>query len=87
MPEPGSAVAFKLFIIDAVITLLFTCELMLTIFVHSNNYCRPFLTRPAHWFETFIVLVSLANVVLPLMGKELPNAKLLRSCALAAWYD
>ena len=64
--------------LDATLTAVFTVELMINIFAHSNDGFRPFYTRGSNWFEAFIVVVSLCNVILSYSGTELPNAKLLR---------
>ena len=67
--------------LDATLTAVFTVELMINIFAHSNDGFRPFYTRGSNWFEAFIVVVSLCNVILSLhsySGTELANAELLR---------
>jgi hypothetical protein len=64
--------------LDATLTAVFAAELLINIFAHSNDGFRPFYTRGWNWFDTFIVIISLANVILSYSGTQLPNAKLLR---------
>ena len=44
----------------------------------SDNGFKPFYTKPSNWLDTFIVLVSVINVLLTSAGEALFNAKLLR---------
>jgi voltage-gated sodium channel len=78
MPEEGSQTEQSFILFDLLITIVFTIELLINIFAHSDDGFRPFYTRLANWFDTLIVVVSVANVILRQAGVELPNAKLLR---------
>jgi len=78
MPEEGSQTEQSFILLDLLITIVFTIELLINIFAHSDDGFRPFYTRLANWFDTLIVVISVANVILRQAGVELPNAKLLR---------
>ena len=71
MPEEGGQ-AEQIFInLDLIITVVFVIELLINIFAHSNDGFKPFYSRPANWFDSAIVAVSLANVILRYVGKSL----------------
>jgi voltage-gated sodium channel len=78
LPVQGSRSSFIFLIFDAILTILFTLELMLNIFAHSNNGFQPFYSKGTNWFDAAIVIISVCNVVVTASGGELPNAKLLR---------
>ena len=78
LPDDGSYGQSVFMSLDATLTAVFTAELLINIFAHSNDGFRPFYTRGWNWFDTFIVIISLANVILSYSGTQLPNAKLLR---------
>ena len=78
LPAKGSRDFETIFILDTIITVLFTLELMLNVFAHSNNGFEQFYSKGANWFDAAIVIISIANVMMTLSGAELPNAKLLR---------
>jgi hypothetical protein len=78
LPVRGSRTGFIFFILDAFLTFLFTLELMLNIFAHSYNGFEPFYSKVSNWFDTAIVTISVSNVIVSMIGGELPNAKLLR---------
>jgi len=78
LPVQGSRSGFIFFILDAILTVLFTLELMLNIFAHSNNGFEPFYSKGTNWFDAAIVIISVCNVIVTASGGELPNAKLLR---------
>ena len=78
LPEKGSDLADILFALDATTTSLFALELFINIFAHSKNRFEEFLARSSNWIDTFIVIMSVANVLLSAANIELPNAKLLR---------
>ena len=78
LPVQGSRTGFIFFILDAILTFLFTLELMLNIFAHSYNGFEPFYSKVSNWFDTAIVTISVSNVIVSMIGGELPNAKLLR---------
>jgi len=78
LPVKGSRTGFIFFILDAILTFLFTLELMLNIFAHSYNGFEPFYSKGSNWFDAVIVTISVCNVIVSAIGGELPNAKLLR---------
>jgi voltage-gated sodium channel len=78
LPTEGTYAANVFLALDATMTAVFTAELLINIFAHSYDGFRPFYSRGWNWFDTFIVVVSLCNVILSYSGTELPNAKLLR---------
>ena len=78
MAEPGGYEDDVFYVLDCIITAIFTVELIINLFAHSDDGFRPFYSRSANWFDCFIVALSLTNVILYSMGTELPNAKLLR---------
>jgi voltage-gated sodium channel len=78
LPVQGSRSGFTFFVLDAILTLLFTLELMLNIFAHSNDWFEPFYSKGSSWFDFVIVSISVCNVIVTAGGEELPNAKLLR---------
>jgi voltage-gated sodium channel len=78
LPVQGSRSGFIFFILDAILTILFTLELLLNIFAHSNNGFEPFYSKGTNWFDAAIVVISVCNVIVTASGGELPNAKLLR---------
>jgi voltage-gated sodium channel len=78
LPVQGSRSGFIFFILDAILTILFTLELLLNIFAHSNNGFEPFYSKGTNWFDAAIVIISVCNVIVTASGGELPNAKLLR---------
>jgi voltage-gated sodium channel len=83
LPAKGTYEERVFMALDASLTAIFTAELLVNIFAHSNNGFRPFYTRGWNWFDAFIVIVSLVNVILSYSGTELPNAKILRMLRLA----
>jgi hypothetical protein len=78
LPVQGSKSSFIFFILDAILTFFFLLELMLNIFAHSYNGFEPFYSKGSNWFDTAIVIISVCNVIVSMVGGELPNAKLLR---------
>ena len=78
LPVPGSRSSLDFFILDAILTALFTLELMLNIFAHSNNGFEPFYSKGTNWFDAMIVIISVCNIIVTASGGEIPNAKLLR---------
>jgi len=78
LPVKGSRAGFIFFTLDAILTFLFTLELMLNIFAHSYNGFEPFYSKGSNWFDAAIVTISVCNVIVSIVGGELPNAKLLR---------
>ena len=78
LPVQGSKTGFIFFILDAILTFFFLLELMLNIFAHSYNGFEPFYSKGSNWFDTAIVIISVCNVIVSMVGGELPNAKLLR---------
>jgi len=78
MRPEGSEDLFLFFMIDIVITSLFTLELAINLFGNSNNSFRPFFSRFWNWFDSLIVVTSIFNVIVSLYGIILPNVKLLR---------
>ena len=57
-------IGFVFFVLDAILTILFTLELMLNIFAHSNNWFQPFYSKGSNWFDAAIVSVSVCNVII-----------------------
>lgn len=49
LPEPGTDLEFQFFLMDAIITFAFTIELLVNMFVHSDNCLKPFFSRPAKY--------------------------------------
>ena len=87
LPEHGSNAEMTFFFIDAVITSLFTLELIMNIFCHSHNFVADFLCSVSNWFDALIVLASLSNVIFFLLMdagsvSPIPNAKLFRMIRL-----
>ena len=78
LPTPNSQEERNFFIIDAVFTAIFTIELIINIFAHSNDNFKPFYKNKANWFDFFIVVVSVFNVILTASGVDLSNIKILR---------
>jgi len=74
LPVDGSRSASTFFVLDVVLTALFTVELLINICAHSNNGFQPFYSKGSNWFDAAIVLVSIANVIFT----AYTNAKLLR---------
>jgi hypothetical protein len=64
LPVQGSPTGFIFFILDAILTGLFTLELMLNIFAHSNNWFEPFYSRGSNMFDFAIVSISVYNVTI-----------------------
>ena len=78
LPEKGSHLSQVLFALDSTTTALFTIELFMNLFAHSQNNFLQFREKTSNWVDTFIVVMSISNVLLTLANIELPNAKLLR---------
>ena len=51
LPQKGSSEESIFFIFDATITAVFTLELLLNLFAHSNHGFKPFTSKPANWCE------------------------------------
>ena len=49
------------------ITALFSLELLINLLSHSANNFKEFYTQGSNWFDTFIVLISISNVLLAVM--------------------
>jgi hypothetical protein len=64
LPVQGSPTGFIFFILDAILTGLFTLELMLNIFAHSNNWFEPFYSKGSNCFDFAIVSISVYNVII-----------------------
>ena len=82
LPDKGTTQFRQIFLADCIITGLFTVELCVNIFVHSNHGFRPFYLRASSWFDVVIVVVSLFNVILTASGEDFPNAKMMRMLRL-----
>ena len=78
MAESGGYEDQVFYTLDCIITGIYTLELAINFFAHSDNGARAFIARTANWFDCFIVVCSLTNVILQSTGTELPNAKMLR---------
>ena len=78
MPEDGSTEMDTFRLLDVAVTTLFVVELLINIFANSNDGFKPFYTAAANWFDAFIVIMSVTNVIVTYSGGSLPNAKLLR---------
>ena len=78
LPARDSIEFHQMFVIDIVITTLFTIELCINIFAHSNHGFRPFYLRLWNWFDVTIVAVSLFNVIVTASGQQGANFKMLR---------
>eukprot|EP00277_Geminigera_cryophila_P032729 CAMPEP_0173126910 /NCGR_PEP_ID=MMETSP1102-20130122/57457_1 /TAXON_ID=49646 /ORGANISM="Geminigera sp., Strain Caron Lab Isolate" /LENGTH=740 /DNA_ID=CAMNT_0014036387 /DNA_START=163 /DNA_END=2382 /DNA_ORIENTATION=+ len=78
LPEDGTNLFLIFFYLDVSITALFTIELCLNVFSHSNDGFREFYTARSNWFDSFIVCAQLFSLVINALDLDFPNAKLLR---------
>jgi voltage-gated sodium channel len=78
LPEPGTKLEKVFLDIDLATTILFTLELLLNIFAHSENKYHEFVTQYNNWFDIFIVAVSLFNAIFAATGNSIPGAKVFR---------
>jgi voltage-gated sodium channel len=78
MAAPGSPEEATFQRFDLVLTIIFTAELLVNLTANSDRCFQPFYSKPNNWLDAFIVLISLANVLLASLGTSFPNAKLLR---------
>jgi voltage-gated sodium channel len=78
LPEPGTKLEKLLVNIDLATTVLFTVELLINIFAHSENRCHEFVTHATNWFDVIIVAVSLFNAIMLATGSTIPGAKVIR---------
>jgi hypothetical protein len=62
--------------IEVSLTLIFTCELLLNLFAHSDNCFRPFFANGSNLLDTCIVMSSLLALTSWVPG--LPNTKSFR---------
>ena len=78
LPEPGTKLEQVFLDIDLATTALFTMELVLNIFAHSENRCHNFVNQYNNWFDIFIVAISLFNAIFAAAGNSIPGAKVFR---------
>jgi voltage-gated sodium channel len=78
LPEPGTKLEKLLLNIDLATTVLFTVELLINIFAHSENRGHEFVTHATNWFDVIIVAVSLFNSISLATGSTIPGAKVIR---------
>ena len=78
LPEPGTKLEQVFLDIDLATTALFTIELVLNIFAHSENRCHNFVNQYNNWFDIFIVAISLFNAIFAAAGNSIPGAKVFR---------
>ena len=79
LPEEGTIVAQNFFLVDLIVSSIFTLELVLNIFSHSENWCHDFLAQKSNLFDFFIVLCQLLSIFIVIIKSTIPNAKLLRT--------
>jgi len=80
LPSPGTPERQTFIVVDALITLIFTAELALNIFAHSDHGMMLFCSKPSNCADLFIVVVCLFNMFAGLLGVDLQaeSIKLLR---------
>ena len=78
LPGPGSKLGKVFLDMELAITIVFTLELALNIFAHSENKYREFVSQYGNWFDVFIVAISLFNAIFAAADESIPGAKIFR---------
>lgn len=67
-PDQDSTPYKVFFWTEVVVSSLYTMELLCNMFVHSNDWFRPFYTKMQNWIDTAVVLASDISLVLSALG-------------------
>ena len=78
LPEENTTMANTFFMMDLSISVLFTLELMLNLFSHSEKRFKEFREHYVNYFDVFIVVCQLLSIFITAVEANFPNAKLLR---------